>query len=82
MDIYIVTTNYFESGVFGVYSSLKRARLAFETFISEDVNIVGFSAKDDCWYEFISVKGETFYAEIQYDILDPEFENELIKEDE
>ena len=82
MAIFIVATNYFDSGVFGVYSSVKRARLAFETFIIEDANIVAFSAKDDYWYEFTSVKGETFYAEIQYDILDSEFENELIKEDE
>ena len=82
MDIYIVTTNYFNSGVFGVYSSIKRARLAFETFISEDDNIIAFSAEGDCEYKFTSIKGKTFSAEIQYDILDSEFENELIKEDE
>ena len=36
MAIYVVFSNYFRSGVFGTYSSVKRARIAFEHFLAED----------------------------------------------
>ena len=81
MGIYIVTTNYFITGVFGCYSTIKRARIAFEHFIAEDENIVSFEDLGDYSYRFTTKSGETFSAEINFDILDVEFEEGTYKED-
>lgn len=82
MSIYIVTTDYFNSRIFGIYSSVKRARLAFEQFIAEDENIVSFEDTGNYIYLFTTRKGEQFSAEIVWDEVDEEFNQGLIKEDE
>lgn len=82
MSVYIVTTDYFMSGVFGVYSTIKRARLAFEQFIAEDENIVAFEDTGDYGYLFTTSKGEQFGADIRWSEIDEEFNQGLIKEDE
>lgn len=81
MTIYVVSTTYFNSGVFGTYSSVKRARIAFEHFLAEDENIVAFEDLGNYCYQFTTKSGETFGAEIDFDILDAEFEEGICKED-
>ena len=74
--IYIVTSFYFNSGIFGSYSSIKRARDAFEKFLATDDNIIVFEDVDDYGYQFTTKSGEIFGADIYYDILDAEFEED------
>lgn len=81
MDVYIVTTNYFMTGVFGIYTTVKRARLAFEQFIAEDENIVAFEDAGDYIYSFTTRSGKQFSAEITWSEIDEEFNQGLIKED-
>ena len=73
MAIYVVFSNYFRSGVFGTYSSIKRARIAFENYLADDENIVAFEDVGNYSYQFTTKNGETFGAEIDFDILDAEF---------
>lgn len=82
MAIYVVFSNYFNSGVFGTYSSIKRARIAFENYLAEDENIVAFEDVSNYSYQFTTKNGETFGAEIDFDVLDAEFEEGICKEDE
>ena len=82
MAIYVIFSKYFNSGVFGTYSSVKRARIAFESFLAEDENIVAFEDVDDYSYQFTTKSGETFNAEIDFDVLDAEFTEGICKEDE
>ena len=81
MTIYVVFTKYFNSGVFGTYSSIKRARIAFEHFLAEDEDIVAFEDLDGYSYQFTTKTGKTFSAEIDFDILDAEFVEGICKED-
>ena len=81
MPIYVVFSNYFDTGVFGVYSTMKRARLAFERFVAEDEDIVTFNDEGGYSYTFTNTFGKTFTAEIAWDILDYEF-GSGIEEDE
>ena len=81
MAIYVVFSNYFHSGVFGTYSSIKRARIAFENFLAEDEDIVAFEELEGYSYQFTTKIGETFGAEIDFDILDSEFVHGTCKED-
>lgn len=80
MSIYIVTTDYFNSGVFGTYSSVKRARIAFEHFLVEDEDIVAFEDLGGYSYQFTTKIGKTFGAEINFDVLDAEFVEGICKE--
>lgn len=82
MAIYVVFSNYFDSGVFGTYSTVKRARIAFEQFLAEDENIVAYEDLGDYSYQFTTKIGETFGAEIDFDVLDAEFVEGICKEDE
>lgn len=81
MSIYIVTSNYFYNGIFGTYSSIKRARIAFEDFITNDEDIVAFEDLGDYSYQFTIKNGTSFGAEIAFDILDAKFIEGLCKED-
>lgn len=81
MAIYIVLTKYFNSGVFGTYSSVKRARIAFENFLAGDEDIVSFEDLGDYSYQFTTKIGNTFNAEIDFDVLDAEFVEGVCKED-
>ena len=81
MTIYVVFSNYFDSGVFGTYSSVKRARIAFEDFLANDENIVAFEDLGGYSYQFTTENGETFGAEICHDVLDYEFVEGICKED-
>ena len=82
MNIFVVTSNYFDNGYFGAYSTLKRARIAFENFLASDENIIDFEdLGDDYCYRFTTKIGEVFGAEIFWDSLDEEFEEGICKED-
>ena len=81
MAIYVVFSNYFRSGVFGTYSSVKRARIAFEDFLANDEDIVAFEDLGGYSYQFTTKIGETFGAEIDFDVLDAEFMEGICKED-
>lgn len=82
MSIYVITSNYFPQGYFGTYSSVKRARIAFEHFLAEDEDIVSFEDVGNYSYQFTTKNGATFGAEIYWDLLDAEFEERIVKEDE
>lgn len=81
MAIYVISSNYFNSGVFGIYSSIKRARIALEHFIAEDENIVSVEDLGDYSYQFTTKIGKTFNVEINFDVLDYEFVEGICKED-
>lgn len=80
MAIYIVFCNYFNNNVFGTYSSIKRARIAFEDFLTNDEDIVSIEDCGDYSYKFTTKTGKTFSMEIGFDILDAEFVEGLCKE--
>lgn len=81
MSIFIVVTSYMDSGFFGSYSTVKRARIAFEDFLANDENIASFEGGDDYCYTFTTKAGEQFGAEILWDEVDAEFIEGLVKED-
>ena len=81
MDLYVVVCSYYYTGIFGVYSTIKRARIAFEDAIANDENIVAYEDIDGYAYRFTTTSGETFGAEICTDYLDVEFEEGICKED-
>ena len=81
MIIYIIHSNYFPSGDFGTYSSVKRARIAFENFLANEGGIVSFEDVDGYSYKFTTITGETFDAEISFDTLDFEFIKGICEED-
>lgn len=82
MGVYIVTTKYFMTGFFGVYTTIKRARIALEQFLAADYNIVAFEDAGNYSYTFTTRSGAQFGAEIVWNEVDEEFNQELIKEDE
>lgn len=81
MDLYVVVCSYYYTGIFGVYSTIKRARIAFEDAIANDENVVTYEDIDGYAYRFTTTNGETFGAEICADSLDMEFEEGIVKED-
>ena len=81
MVIYAVFSNYFNNNMFGIYSNVKRARIAFENFLASDEDIVSFEDVDGYSYRFTTKSDETFGAEICYDVLDCEFVEGTCKED-
>lgn len=82
MTIYTVISNYYGGGLFGSYTSILRARKAFEFYLKESEDIVSIVDNNDYIYQFTTRTGETFSAEIVSDTLDWEFEEGVIKEDE
>lgn len=81
MSIFVVISDYFTNYYFGVYSSIKRARVAFEDFLVNEEDIVAFEDLGDYRYQFTTVCGETFGAEICSSVIDEEFVEEICKED-
>ena len=82
MNIFVIATPFMDTGYFGAYSTLKRARLAFEKFLASDPNVVSFEDVDNYWYSITTINGEHFGAEILWDMVDAEFVKGIIKEDE
>ena len=81
MNIFVVISNYFTNYYFGVYSSIKRARIALEDFLANEEDIVAFEDLGDYRYQFTTVCDETFGIEICSEVIDEEFEVGICKED-
>ncbi len=82
MNIFVITSNYFDGGLFGTYSTISRARKVIETFFKEEPNIVSYEDIGDYTYKFTAKNGKEYTAEILYDCLDAEYEAGMVKEDE
>ena len=82
MNIFVITTNYFDDGLFGTYSTISRARKVIETFFKEEPDIVSYEDIGDYTYKFTTTNGKEYTAEILYDCLDAEYEAGMVKEDE
>lgn len=81
MVVYVIFSNYFSTGVFGTYSSVKRARIAFENFLTNEEDVITVEDIDNYSYQFTTKNGATFNAEICFDVLDAEFVHGIVKED-
>ena len=81
MSIFVVISDYFTNYYFGVYSSIKRARIALEDFLANEEDIVAFEDLGDYRYQFTTVCGEIFEVEICSDVIDEEFVVGICKED-
>ena len=82
MNIFVIISNFFDTGLFGAYTTMKRARMAIEHYFNEEPNIVSFEDIGDYTYEIYTRNGATFYVEIASDFLDYEFARGELKEDE
>jgi chloramphenicol O-acetyltransferase len=82
MTIFTVISNYYGEGLFGSYTSIKRARKALEFYLSESDDIVAVIDNNDYTYQITTRAGEEFSVKIISDSLDWEFEEGIIKEDE
>lgn len=82
MGVYIVTTNYFMNGFFGIYTTVKRARIALEQYLADDDDVVTVQNVDNYSYTFTTCNGAQFDAEIMWNEIDEEFKEGLIKEGE
>lgn len=81
MTIYIVFTDYLPDNVFGVYSTIKRARIALEKFLTDNNDIISMKDMGNYGYRFTAKDGKTYDAEICFDTLDDEFVTGICKED-
>ena len=70
MDLFVVICSYYYRGIFGVYSTIERARIAFEDALANDENIVSYENIDGYTYRFTTTKGNTFGADICWNFLD------------
>ena len=82
MNIYVIISNFFDTGLFGSYTTLKRARMAIEHYFHEEPNIVAFEDIGDYTYMIRAQDGTMFYVEIVSDYLDYEFARGELKGDE
>lgn len=80
MTIFIAHTNYWDDGIFGVYSSIKRARIAIEDFLKHDYNIKSYEDIGNYCYTFTTLNDEQFGIEIKSDVLDLEFNNGILED--
>ena len=81
MNIFVITTNYVNSGLFGTYSTILRARKVLETYFNEDPDIISYEDTGCYCYKFITANGKEYTAEILCDYLDAEYEADMVKED-
>lgn len=82
MNIFVIISNFFDTGLFGAYTTMKRARMAIEHYFNEEPNIVSFEDIGDYTYEIHTRDGATFCVEIVSDYLDYEFARGELKEGE
>lgn len=81
MSVYVVFSTYFIGGMFGIYSSIRRARIAFEDFLANDENIVAFEDLGNYSYCFTDTDGVTYKAEITFEGVDDEFREGICHDD-
>lgn len=70
MNVYVVLTNYFNNGFFGVYSSFEKARTAVYHFVGNDDRIAAFEEIESGCYEIVTHNGNRYSIEIHWDVLD------------
>ena len=80
MSVYVILCPYFLNNYFGVYTSLKRARLAVEKYLSDNDDIVSVVNNDNYLYSFTTVNGTEYNIEIIWDVIDDEFHDSTIEE--
>lgn len=81
MNVYVIMSNYFGDGYFGVYSTVKRARIVLEKYFAEDENIVAFEDCGNYDYMITTADGVQWRVDICWDVLDAEFVEGICKED-
>lgn len=81
MAIYLVISGYFNNGILGVYTNVKRARIALEYFLKHDNHIAAFRDLNDYAYKVITKNEEAFIVEIKFNLLDAEFVGGICKKD-
>lgn len=82
MNVFVIISDFFDTGLFGTYSTIKRARMALEHYFREEPNIKYFEDVGDYTYEIHTQDGEMFFVEIESDYVDYEFARGELKEDE
>lgn len=84
MTVYIITTTYpnCDFGFIGTYSSVLRARKALENYFNEASDIVSFQDVGNYCYQFVTTDSATYGAEIVTDILDYEYMNGELKDED
>ena len=82
MNVFVVISDYFTNYYFGVYSSIKRARIALEDFLANEEDVIAFEDLGNYCYQFTTACDETFGIEICCDVVDEEFVEGICKEDE
>lgn len=82
MSIYIVSSDYFNNDIFGIYSSLKRAHIAIENFLITSNFVAHFEKCNNYTYKFTIHSLEHFTIKIYYDILDMDFVNGICKDND
>lgn len=82
MTVFVIVSDFFDTGLFGTYSTIKRARMALERYFREEPSIKYFEDVGDYTYEVHTQDGDMFYVEIASDLLDYEFVSGELKEGE
>lgn len=73
MPVYVILSNYFDNGCFGIYSTIQRARVVLEDYFAKNDDIVAFTSIDGYRYQFTTKDDATFGVEIFWDVIDAEF---------
>ena len=82
MELCVVVCPYYYEGLFGTYTSIKRAQIALEHNLADDENVISIEVIDGGYaYQFTTKSRETFRAEICPNTLDEEFEEGICQED-
>ena len=70
MLVFIVVTKYYDEGILGVFSSIKKAREGIELVFEEDDEIVDWEDCGDYTYLFVTKNGEHHFFSIVSDTID------------
>lgn len=81
MVIFIILSDYFDTGVFGSYSTMKRARMAIENFFEEEEDIVSYADFGAYSYRITTASGKKHIVSIDYDEVDYEFRSGRLKDE-
>ena len=70
MLVFIVVTKYYDDGILGVFSSIKKAREGILQVFEEDENIADWEDCGDYTYLFVTKNGERNFFTIVSDVMD------------
>lgn len=80
MNVFVIISDFFDTGLFGAYTTMKRARMAIEHYFHEEPNIASFEDVGDYTYEIHTQNGVMHTVEIASDLLDYEFVSGELKD--